>query len=1095
MRILYKLQYFWERLFDHSSNEYNGLEGYSYYAFISYTEKDEKWAEWLQWNLEHYKIPTKVRSEKKDLPERIRPVFWYKNDLAGAHLSGAIKKELMQSKYMIVVCSPASANKAWVNDEVRYFKENLQRDNRIIPFVVGGVIKADNPDQECLPLPIRCLPREKELRCIDVREYGKSKALVNIVSSLFNVRFDVLWDRYRREQRKRCTIYGTIITLLTIVLLGCWDYFLHTKYRYYVDMVDCNGIPTGIIQIDNSDAKNHYRLYRFEYRKRMLQRVVYVDCDGNPQNHVNTELADRPCVQELSYKKSGLSYIDCKDATLKTLYIMHFSTDKLGVDLKDENENQAANFLSSTTSVDQGASILQQSHFLDRIMKSPSKISRYIYERDEDGYIVKKMYCRYNGDNDDVGLDANGISGFKYERDSLHRIIRIYFLDSHGENKTNNMGVAGKRYKYDEYGNLSVAEYIDKTGNLKYNEHHWAKSVNSYDVNGYCIEERLYGANGEPCISAYGYHMIKVSTKKNYETVSFFDVNNHPTFSLPLGESPGGFSMMTNIRNEKGQIVEVQYMDSNGNLCYNQQHVAICKIDYNHMGLVADIRNYGIDRQPCSNFIGYFHEHIKYNQKGRMTECSFFGINERPTQNNFGIHRLLMKYDNTNCRMTEAHSYNSDNLPIPCILFNNATWVKLCYRGSSKWVSDIMFFGVNNNPLETSVGAKVSCDRDPSGQIIAYRYYNNDYELTSNINHCAIMELEYNNMGMEIERRFYDHNKVPTLQNGVFCVRKLYTATGQLEKICLYDTLRHLRVGGDGWAVQKFKYVNGVVSANSCYGENEEPIEIKGVHKYVYEIDDCGYVLSQSAYDQDLRPTINTEISAHKVVNIYDSYRRIVGRDYFDSVHLSPFVRVRVKYNQRGLQIEQTAYNSRMELVESPLNYGVAKIQSKCDSQDRTTYMCATDPKGNRMNSIHGFAEAYFSYDDNVQEAVFLDEQMKLTNNRSMQEPCAYTILFVSDTGQRLYSKTIKLSFDGEMQTVCDAYCYDIQEEHIQKAIRHEEETVKVYDASNNKMISYCSLDDEYEGYIHLVDSIGRRVESKYGKPKLFNYVKQLSKK
>lgn len=122
----------------------------------------------------------------------------------------------------------------------------------------------------------------------------------------------------------------------------------------------------------------------------MLQRVVYVDCDGNPQNHVNTELADRPCVQELSYKKSGLSYIDCKDATLKTLYIMHFSTDKLGVDLKDENENQAANFLSSTTSVDQGASILQQSHFLDRIMKSPSKISRYIYERDEDGYIVKK---------------------------------------------------------------------------------------------------------------------------------------------------------------------------------------------------------------------------------------------------------------------------------------------------------------------------------------------------------------------------------------------------------------------------------------------------------------------------------------------------------------------------------------------------------------------------------------------------------------------------------------------------------------------------------------------------------------------------------
>lgn len=94
MNIQREIQKLWNGLFKSSSDNNIKISGYSYYAFIGYTEKDEKWAEWLQWELEHYKIPTKVRNEHKELPVKIKPVFWYKNDLAGAHLSGAIKKEL-----------------------------------------------------------------------------------------------------------------------------------------------------------------------------------------------------------------------------------------------------------------------------------------------------------------------------------------------------------------------------------------------------------------------------------------------------------------------------------------------------------------------------------------------------------------------------------------------------------------------------------------------------------------------------------------------------------------------------------------------------------------------------------------------------------------------------------------------------------------------------------------------------------------------------------------------------------------------------------------------------------------------------------------
>lgn len=101
-----------------------------------------------------------------------------------------------------------------------------------------------------------------------------------------------------------------------------------------------------------------------------------------------------------------------------------------------------------------------------------------------------------------------------------------------------------------------------------------------------CLEQIVNRA------SAHGYHRMTVSTNGKHETISFFDTHNNPTYSLRLGESPGGFAMILNIRNEKGQIVEIQFKDSYGNLCYNQHHVAICKIEYDNNGLVKDVRNY-----------------------------------------------------------------------------------------------------------------------------------------------------------------------------------------------------------------------------------------------------------------------------------------------------------------------------------------------------------------------------------------------------------------------------------------------------------------------------------------------------------------------
>ena len=85
-------------------------EEYTYYAFISYSHKDEKWAKWLQQKLEHYRLPTVIRKESgKVLPKRIAPVFLDATDLTVGKLNDNLHRELENSRFLIVTCSPNSA--------------------------------------------------------------------------------------------------------------------------------------------------------------------------------------------------------------------------------------------------------------------------------------------------------------------------------------------------------------------------------------------------------------------------------------------------------------------------------------------------------------------------------------------------------------------------------------------------------------------------------------------------------------------------------------------------------------------------------------------------------------------------------------------------------------------------------------------------------------------------------------------------------------------------------------------------------------------------------------------------------------------------
>lgn len=187
------------------------------YAFISYSHQDVKMAKWLQKKLEAYRLPTEIHNEFED-SRYLRPVIRDRTDFDSGVLKDELSEHLSQSKYLIVICSPHSAESEWVSREVQAFI-NWGRIEYIIPFIIT--------DETYIGGGNKCLPKslidhvtkypDDELLGISIAEVGREKAYIRVVSRMLGINFDELWQRHERERRRRLCLW-TIAILCASVL-------------------------------------------------------------------------------------------------------------------------------------------------------------------------------------------------------------------------------------------------------------------------------------------------------------------------------------------------------------------------------------------------------------------------------------------------------------------------------------------------------------------------------------------------------------------------------------------------------------------------------------------------------------------------------------------------------------------------------------------------------------------------------------------------------------------------------------------------------------------------------------------------------------
>lgn len=194
---------------------------YKYWAFISYSHRDEKWGKWLHRALETYRVPKRLVGRDTPAgpaPRRLMPVFRDRDELASSSdLGQVISEALEQSRYLIVICSPAAAQSRWVNEEVRTF-QRLGQSNRVRCLIVDGEPNAQREEEECFPPTVRASSGEQV--AADAREHadGRDNARLKLIAGMLGVGFDVLIQREQQRRKRRMMVAAALAALLVGLL-------------------------------------------------------------------------------------------------------------------------------------------------------------------------------------------------------------------------------------------------------------------------------------------------------------------------------------------------------------------------------------------------------------------------------------------------------------------------------------------------------------------------------------------------------------------------------------------------------------------------------------------------------------------------------------------------------------------------------------------------------------------------------------------------------------------------------------------------------------------------------------------------------------
>lgn len=702
-----------------------------YYAFISHSSKDEKIAKWLCKQLEGYRIPTAIQKDYH-APKNLKPIFLYEIDLSKNVLKSALESELIDSHYLIVICSPIAAKSSHVNDEVQHFIDSGRYD-KIIPFIVEGTpfasLKGD-VENECFPPALVALKdTAKELRGIDIREEQKHRgskkaAVIDVIATMLGVRVDVLWDRYKKRQIKQI-IFLSFLLLCSLLISVCVCSRMKTITEYYEDYTLQRGLPVGIKKLSTEDIKNRRQPCVFEYKRRTifdkerkLRKVYFYD---NITHQISQFLTY--FIEDITgFARKPIIYVEYENEELCALLLCDEHNNEI---MKYSYEfshtpNHNTYIADISYHYNEESSIETSGGF-----KTHNLIRRVKYYTDNAGYISKITFHGHNGAlSQSIMPDDNGLHGYIIERDDSHRITKISGIDKKGDICDSKNGVAIITYSYSDRREKSMCHY-DKQLNPKLDSHGIFSYSITEDAYGNDLQTTCYDTMGVICANNEGWCIQKEMSTQTTMSYRYFDENEEPTYCTK------GYHHLKIQYLKRKNTRRIIYYDENEKEINCKGGFAITEIIHDRNNNLIKIFFYNTKHKLTLNKDRYAYEKRRY-ENNRCVEIIFYDTNGEKVNSSNGVCKITLAYDPSGYPI-ERRYYDTQDEPIiskkeGCACIRSHTY----YDDNNHRVVEQSYWGVHDEPVLNNINYthKDVGIYDERGNLLEWSIYGKDEELT-----------------------------------------------------------------------------------------------------------------------------------------------------------------------------------------------------------------------------------------------------------------------------------------------------------------------------------------------------------------------------